>query len=297
MSPFIRTGVFLAVLAIEAMSGMARAQPWPQGKGQGYVNLSFTYLRYTEIIDRFKPKTLWQNHAIKRAVSDHTLNGYIEYGVTDRLTAIGNIPYKFLKTGDHLRPAPDDRYPGDTVAAGSRNGTSNIDIGGRYLLSEGALLWSVQLITGLNSAFYDHPTGLRSGYDTWYVTPRIQTGKGWGKTYFSASLGYRHKSNGYASDLISDNEFGYKWQRSGEKKTWFIFTMGAEIPVTTGNYDDRNSVHTGLYRDEEGFVDPGLKINHYFNEHLALNLSSVGALWTWHGGNSLTYTAGVAYEW
>ncbi len=270
---------------------------WPQGKGHAYTNISFTYLRYHEVIDRATLSDGFEHHSIERTVSDHTLNAYVEYGISERFTAKAALPFKLLRTGSELHEARDDRYTGDTVEAGSLNALGNIRLGGSYLLHQGDWNWSAELIGGMRSASYQHPTGLRSGYDAWYVTPRISAGKGWGKWYLSASLGYRYKTNGYTDDLVSNNELGYKWKRGEGKDTWFIFTMGALIPVNEGSYDDRNSVHTGLYRDEEGFVDPGLKINHYLNEHWAINLSSIGAIWARHGGNELTYTGGVSYEW
>ncbi len=270
---------------------------WPQGEGGGYFNLSFTYLKYHELISDVDLENGFQHHGLKRAVSDHTLNAYMEYGVSDRFTALADVPYKFLSTGNELMKAPHDPYPEDTVEAGRLQALGNVRLGGRYLLSRGDFLWSAQLMLGMKSASYHNATGLRSGYDAWYATPRIQVGKGWGKTYFKASLGYRYKTNGYANDLISDNEFGYKWQRGAEKATWFIFTMGAQIPLSAGKYSDRNSIHTGTYRNGEGFVDPGLKINHDISKGLTLNIAAIGAIWARYGGNNMTYTAGLAYDW
>lgn len=271
---------------------------WPQGKGNGYFNLSFTYLKYNEVINgSLLASNGFDKLPLKRSVSDHTLNGYLEYGISNRLTAIANVPIKLLKTGNEVRSLNNDPFPEDTLTSGSLNTLGNINIGARYLIARGELLWSVKVNSGIRSADYQHNTGLRSGYDAWYVTPSVQTGKSWGKTYFSASLGYRFKSNGYAHDLVTDNEFGYQWQRKSGLPTWFIVTAGAVLPITNGSHDDQNSKQTGLYRDEEGFVDPGLKINHYLTKRLSVNISSIGALWAWHGGNQLTYTAGVSYEW
>lgn len=276
----------------------ATAGVWPQGEGNGYFNLSFTYLRYHEVING----SLFQENGfnitkLNRTVQDHTLNGYLEYGLSDRLTVIANVPYKIQRTEDALESTPTSRFAVDTLPAGSLNALGNVRLGGRYLLHKGKGLWAVQLVGGFNTATFEQANGLRTGYDAWYVTPRIQWGKSWGKTYVSTSLGYRYKSNGYAHDLISDNEFGYCWTRSSGKPTWFILTFGANLAVTNGVYDDQTARQTGLYQDEEGFVDPGLKINHYFTEHLALNVSAIGAIWAWKGGNQLTYTAGVAYDW
>lgn len=279
-------------------AGVAEAGVWPQEKGKGYMALSFTYLRYHEVING----SLFDNNGFEklelhRTVSDHTLNGYFEYGITNRLTAIGNVPFKLLKTSEELRSTKEDLSPSDTIAAGSFNTLGNVDLGARYLIHEGDFLWSIQLMSGLKTASYRHESGLRSGYAAWYLTPQVQFGRSWGQTYFSSSLGYRYKTNGYADDLVTDHEIGYQWARPSGHPTWFIFTFGAELPLTEGNFDDQNSSQTGLYRDEEGFVDPGIKINHYFSDHWAVNLSSIGAIWARHGGNELTFTAGVSYDW
>lgn len=270
---------------------------WAQGKGNAYTAFSFTYLRYHEVIDGANFRNGFEHHSIERYVSDHTLTTYIEYGLSDRFTAVLDLPFKIQRTGDELLEAPDDRYTADTVASGRLNAFGNLRSGFTYALSSGTYHWALELMAGMRTASYRAPSGLRSGYDAWFATPRLSVGRGWEDLYFSASLGYRYKTNGYADDLVSRNEVGYKWQRGEHQRTWFIFTMGALIPVTKGGYDDGNSVHTGLYRDREGYVDPGLKINHYLSEHWAINLSSIGAIWARHGGNELTYTGGVSYEW
>ncbi|MFB6258561.1 MAG: hypothetical protein ABEH38_07695 [Flavobacteriales bacterium] len=284
----------LSLLLFVPIGSMAQ---WPAGKGNGYANLSFTYLRYHEVIDRASFQNGFEHHPIERYVSDHTLNAYLRVGVSDQFTVVTSVPFKFLATGDKLLEAPDDRYSSDTVEAGNLNTLGNLRIGGSYSLHSGTYNWSVKLMMGLKTASYQHATGLRSGYDAYYASPRILVGRGWEKWYFSASVGYRYKTNGYSDELVSSNEFGYKWDRGKGKKTWFTFTMGALVPVTKGRHEDRNSVHTGLYRDREGFVDPGLKIDHYLSKHWALTLSSIGAVWARHGGNELTYTGGISYEW
>ncbi len=279
-------------------SMFVKAGVWPQEKGNGYMALSFTYLRYHEVINgSLFDKDGFDKLKLHRTVNDHTLNGYFEYGITNRLTAIGNVPFKLLGTSEELQKTEPDLAPTDTIAAGSFNTLGNIDVGAKYLIHQGSFLWSIELMVGLKTASYRHSAGLRSGYDAWYLTPKIQFGKSWGKTYFSSSLSYRYKTNGYADDLVIDNEIGYQWVRPSGSPTWFIFTMGGELPLTEGTFDDRNSLQTGLYRDEEGFVDPGIKINHYLSEHWAVNVSSIGAIWARHGGNELTYTGGVSYEW
>jgi hypothetical protein len=77
------------------------------------------------------------------------------------------------RTEDALESTPTSRFAGDTLPAGSLNALGNVRLGGRYLLHRGEGLWSVQLIGGFNTSTFRQNTGLRTGYDAWYVTPRI----------------------------------------------------------------------------------------------------------------------------
>ncbi|MFB6258598.1 MAG: hypothetical protein ABEH38_07880 [Flavobacteriales bacterium] len=289
-----KKGFFLLLAFLFALPAFST---WPQGAGKGYFNISFTYLRYHELIDGADLQNGFQHHALQRTVSDHTLNAYFEYGLTERLTLMGDIPYKIMRTGAELHETKAYPYPGDTVQAGRLNAMGNVVLGGRYLLSKGDLLWSAQLMVGMKSAQYQEASGLRSGYDAWYATPRLRLAKGWGGTYLEASFGYRYKTNGYTNDLISDNEFGIRIPRSKDRETWIIIPFGAELPLGQGGYDDGRSVHTGTYRNGEGFVDVGLKVNHELYKGLTLNLATLGALWARHGGNEMTLTAGISYDW
>lgn len=289
-----KKSLFLFLACVLSLNGLST---WPQGEGKGYFNLSFTYLQYHELIDGADLQSGFQHHGLQRTVSDHTLNAYFQYGVTDRLTLVGNIPYKVMRTGKELRDTEAYPYPGDTIESGRLNALGNIALGGRYLLARNDLLWSAQLVLGMKSAQYQERTGLRSGYDAWFATPRLQLAKSWGGTYFRSSLGFRYKTNAYANDMITDNEFGIRIPRAKDRETWVIIPFGAELPLERGGYDDGESVHTGTYRDREGFVDIGLKVNHELYQGLTLNFSALGALWARHGGNEMTLTAGLAYDW
>ena len=46
-----------------------------------------------------------------------------------------------------------------------------------------------------------------------------------------------------------------------------------------------------------GWISSGIKIGHYFNPKLALNLSVYGAFWSIYGGHAPTISAGLSYEW
>lgn len=269
------------------------AGAWTQKKGHGYEQLSFTYLRYNSLLNGADGTSL-----LKREVTDLTLQNYLEYGLTDKLTLITVVPFKLLETGEEIRniDPEEDLYPNDTIAAGNLNGLSNVTIAFKYALKTGSSVLSAQLKAGTGNSEYDHATGLRTGYDCWQIAPSLLYGKGWNKSYLSSELGFQYKTNDYADNLIANIEVGTKVEWFGAK-TWFIFVFDALIPVNAGGFDDRNAVHTGMFQDGEGFVSPGIKINQYLSEHFIVNFATYGAVWADHGGASPTLNFGLAYEW
>jgi hypothetical protein len=269
------------------------AGAWTQEKGKGFEQLSFTYLRYSGLINGSDPSS-----KLKREVTDFTLQNYLEYGLTDRLTLISVVPFKLLETGQEVLniDPEDDLYPGDTLEAGSLNGFSNVTLAMKYALKKGRVVWSAQLRVGTGNSRYDHATGLRTAYNSWLFTPSLLFGKGWNKSYLSTEAGFQYKTNNYAHNFIANVELGKRidWKKT---KTWLAFVFDALIPVTTGSFDDGNSIHTGMFQNGEGYVSPGIKVSHYMTQHFIFNFATYGAVWADHGGASPTLNFGLAYEW
>ncbi|MCF8233251.1 MAG: hypothetical protein K9G67_04805 [Bacteroidales bacterium] len=266
--------------------------PWIEGKGSGYFQLSYTYLKYDRLLNG------WNNPVsdLKREVSDFTLQAYFEYGLTDRMQLNVVLPYKFLRTGDALLKAPDDLYPADTVAAGTLNHFSNLSAGLKYLLLDKNLKVAAKFMVAANTSEYDSLTGLRSGYDAWYFAPSFSIGRGYPRSYYFAEMGFRFKTNNYSNDLLFAGEYGYRWGLFGDAETWTIIALEAVIPSGKGGYNDDRSGHTGLYMNEEGYISPGFKLNQQLGYGLYLNLAVYGAIWADHHGAAPTYNAGLAYK-
>ena len=76
------------------VSSIAFSQsPWTQKKGKFYTQFSYSTISDYDTIFGDPEKTT------ERKVTDNTAQFYVEYGITDNLSLIVNVPYKMIKTG------------------------------------------------------------------------------------------------------------------------------------------------------------------------------------------------------
>jgi hypothetical protein len=289
----VNTKLFKFILPMMLFPCIAFAGAWTQEKGGGFQQVSFTYLKYKGLLNGDD-----DGSSLKREITDFTLQYYLEYGLHDKLTLLTVLPYKLLSAADKIEniDPEDDLFPNDTTEGGSLNALSNLTFALKYQLYKKNAVLSAQLRLGTATGEYDDPTGLRTGYDSWLITPSLLWGKGYENTYISSEAGFQYKTNDYAHNVLANVELGLKMQWK-KTHTWLVVVIDALVPVTEGNYDDQNSVHTGMFQDSEGFVSPGVKINHYLNPNWIVNFGTYGAFWADHGGNSPTLNFGLAYEW
>lgn len=279
-------GTLLVTLPIVTLAGA-----WNQGKGKGYSQFSFTYLKYDHLLNGNSPHI-----DLKRSIGDYTFQGYLEYGLTNSGDLIAILPYKWVTSGEDLLEPENDPFAEDTLESGSLHGLANITLGWKQRIHQGKYVWSGQLFVSNPGTQYDEATGLRIGYDAWTVTPWLLVGRGFGKVYGSAGLGYQWRNNNYAHNLVGELEIGTSLEREGGK-TWFIFRTDIKMPITDGTFDEGNSVQTGLFRDNSSYMSPGLKINHYFGTQWSVNVGGYGAFWSELEGGAATWNFGISYQW
>ena len=275
------------VFCITLTTSYAFAGAWVRKKNSGYTQLSFTFLRYHRLINGNRLIDL------KRTISDHTLQFYSEYGITDKLTFIDILPYKFLKSHSDIRTALDNHPFRDTLLPGTFNGFSNITAGLKYALVQKSYVMSAQILFGAPSVQFNRSTGLRTGYSAFLITPSVLIGKGSEKQYFSSELGFQFRTNNYAQNFIGSIEYGYKLFQ----KICIIGVIDAMAPVTKGSYNDGAAEQTGLYVDNQVFIAFGGKVNYSVTKHISLNFSGFGSIYTEKGGAFPSLTAGLSYEW
>lgn len=268
---------------------LVSAGAWNKKKGSGYAQISYTFLTYNRLLQGSdKP------FGLKHTIFDQTIQFYEEYGISDRFNLIINIPYKLVSSGSGIRDVENDPYVQDTLQSGSMNGFSNLSFGTRMTILEKKFVLAAKVMV-MNEMFQYQPnTGLRIGYEAWFVTPSLLAGRGWDRRFIQGEAGIQLNSGEYAYNFIGNFEYGYKL---GNKKSILMFRLDAKVPITKGTYDEGTSVQTGLFRDNSSYISPGIKFSRLFRENWYLNLAAYGAFFSENEGANATLNAGIAYEW
>jgi hypothetical protein len=241
--------------------------------GQSAWNLEakswYTQLNYTRIgpySDLFINGN--ETKKIPREIEDHTIQFYGEYGLNDKTTLSLSIPVKIIKTGSQTTQAD----PG--IVAGNVTSLGNIGIGiKRNLFSKGVVI-SAGLAIEANTGSYDDPSGIRTGYDAWTITPAVFFGKGFNKFFVQGNVSTGYRTNNYSHFFRGGAEVGYKFI----SRLWTIFYLDYKASFNNGTIRlPDNNLTTSLYVDNQEYTGYGLKAIYQLTKQLGLTLGLGGA--------------------
>ena len=258
----MRLFYFLLICCISS-SGLSAQQAWTRAKGSYYVQVGASYLQANSLLNGTEDLV-----ALNRDVTDITLQGYAEYGLSSKLMLSAQLPLKLLSV--------DNTVGQPNLKDGSLTALSNIQAALTYNFYK-KNGWVVSGKTGfsLPTAKFDEATGLRSGFDAFSFTPSLMAGIGRNKFFSSAELAFVLRSNNYSNRVGATWQIGAFW---GKKKQ-FIPILGVELMRSgESDFDDSTSESTGLYLNEQSYLSPNLKIGYKPNPNITLWLSAGGGL-------------------
>ena len=160
------------------------SQAWIKPKGSGYSQVGYSSISSSKIygVDN-------TDEQLVRVVTDQTVQGYLEYGLGNKLMITTSIPFKMLETGN------------DALGC--------VSLMGLYGISQNTN-WKSSLGLGFDSktATFDSEIGLRTGVDAWSGLMSFNLGRGWNKFFFQATGAMKFRSNNYSSQVIASTQFG-----------------------------------------------------------------------------------------
>jgi len=276
-------GILLVFFTQQVLAG----GPWTQEKGRGYAQVSFSVIpAYNSLFGR-EGETIDLN----REVTDQTLLGYGEYGLTPGLTIIGELPLKFVSTADEVLQGSD--FPNNVLESGSLSGLGNISFALKYALVRKRLLFSGQVKIDAPTATSEASTGLRTGTDAWGVAPILILGGSQGELYAFVESGVRFRSNHYSQEFLLGGEVGV----SLLSRFWLIGVLDVRQSIDDGTHDNENSEQTGLYPDNQEYFAFGLKVIAEISPRFGINFSGFGAASGNLVAESPAVTLGVYLRW
>jgi hypothetical protein len=186
------------------------AGAWTQRKNGYYLRIYSTYLFATEEFsyqgenqDLFEEQLAYKDSYFK----DIGLIIYSEYGLTNSLTFIGELPFKSLSTKRTVASF----YGGDEIATTS--GFADLGLFGKLAILENPLALSIQAGARIPLGYSREPqnNGPRLGTADMIYEGHILFGSSFYPLpmYFSGSVGYRYRTGDLNDEVIFTGELGY----------------------------------------------------------------------------------------
>lgn len=260
--------------------------PWTQPAKKGYSQVSFTGIfAYDKLFEDGDAGA-----QLHRDITDITMLGYFEYGLTDRLTLIGYIPYKAVKSADEINPS--GAFP-DTLEAGSLRGFGNLALAAKLNFNRRGMVVSTQLRIDAKTVNEGFNTGLRTGYSAWAFTPSLIVGKGWDKWYAFSELGVRLRTNDYSNDFTINMEAGYLLFG----RLWIAGVVDILQTISGDTLLADGSEQTGLYANGQEFFAYGIKLLYEISPKWGVNASSFSASSGHLVPKTAPFTFGLYHKW
>ena len=242
--------IFALIITFFSQQLTFAQQAWTSPKGKFYSQLGYTSLVYdgsNKAYDEIIP--------LNRKITHNALQGYIQYGITDKLMVTGIVPLTFTSSKLTSGTQPTG------LSDGSLNGLGNIQTALTYRFYEkNGIVFSGKLNAILPTAQKDVATGLRTGDDTFGISPSLLAGYGHSKFFTSLEIGGVLRNNNY-----SNQTFGYfQIGKFMGKKQKFLMILHSALRFSNknGTYDDGNTKYTATYFNDLRYIAYGLKLGY-----------------------------------
>ncbi|SIS87761.1 Putative MetA-pathway of phenol degradation [Zobellia uliginosa] len=219
---------------------------WTKAKNEAYVQLSFYNIAgYSGIYGN-------PDYRTERKITDNTLQLFGEYGISDKTTVLLSLPVKMIKAGDVVSSTAGVPITSD----GSETTLGNLVLGVKHQLYNNKWAISGQLNVEANTGSYFEASGLRSGYDTYTLSPKLNIGRGYANFFVQASTGVDIRFNDYSSSYRAGAEVGVK----PIKRLWLIGFLDFSTSFENGDVvlPEANRA-TGFYLNDQEYLAYGIK--------------------------------------
>ena len=248
------------------ISTPVQAGGWTQPRGHGFYKLSEQLVRATSFYE------LNGNQLAIPTLSTYTTSVYGEYGLTDRLTLIGYMPFVQRITLNKQVGSVNNFvfFPGD-----AKTGIADSDVGLRIgLLSAGGTVLSTQIMFGLPLGDDRQINGLYTGDGEFNQSISLQVGQSLYPlpAYLTGEVGINHRLKGFSE------EFRYAFEAGGtigNRLTIALHLRGVES-LKNGN-NALTGGTGGLAGNNIRFLSYGPEISYLVKPKVGISFGVLGA--------------------
>jgi hypothetical protein len=205
MKNLIYRTIFLIVLL--PVQHQLLAGGWPQPQGHGFFKFDFSFIRAREFFGM--DGNTYNINGARTLLGYYTTSLYGEYGITDKLTVVGYVPFFVRNTVNEGI----GEITGDVLQRGlENNSVGDIDLGLRYgLFAKNGWSVTTALLLGLPTGDWQNADLLFTGDGEFNQQLRLEVGYGANRWYATGYVGFNNRTKDFSDEFRFEAEFGYKF--------------------------------------------------------------------------------------
>ena len=261
--------------------------PWTPGKKHGFLQIQTTFPAGPYIQLYISDG---DNLELNRGVTDISIQAFMEYGISEKLSLVTALPYKIVSTNNDINP--NSEFP--LLPEGSLSGLGNYELALKYKFLDKTFVSAFSVKAEFNTGSRELEEGLATGYDATGYALYWHIGRSFGSKFYSFfESGYTLRTNNFSDDYRLLLEAGYQ----PANKLWLAMVFDLRQSLRNGNYDDVNLQQTGLYTNNQEFFAFGIKSSYELKNNFGFSASTYGAFSGNYVAYSATFNLGVFMKW
>lgn len=231
------------------------SQAWTKEKGKSFLKLDFTSLTGNQLFNDKSEVVDFQEYSF------NTVSFYGEYGITNKLTAVGYIPLLQSNSLKESALGPE----------ASNAGFGDVDLGFRYAISKEKFPLTLTVMLGIPSGNNTDENQLYTGDGEFNQMVKLASGVGKGNWWLQGGVGFNNRTENFSDEIRFDAEFGYKLFQN---KLMAMLKFGGVSPLDNGNAP---LTTTGLFSNNVAYFAPAIELMYYIKPKFGLALRGAGA--------------------
>lgn len=231
------------------------SQAWTKEKGKSFLKLDFMTITGNQLFNDKSEIVDFQDYSF------NTVSFYGEYGITNKLTAVGYIPILQSNSLKESALGPE----------ASNAGFGDVDLGFRYAISQEKFPLTVTVMLGIPSGDNKDVNELYTGDGEFNQIVKLASGLGKGNWWLQGGVGFNNRSKDFSDEIRFDAEFGYKFFQN---KLMAMLKFGGVSPLDNGS---AALTRTGLFSNNVAYFSPAIELMYYIKPTFGLALRGAGA--------------------
>ena len=285
-----RSKLIVILLVFGSSFSTIAQQAWTQKKGEGYFQIGSSYLSYAYLhLGNLNISKL------PRPVTEVIISSYNEFGITNKLTGIVNVPLHFVATGDFDTTT----FSNLEFDKGNLNAFGNINTSLLYnLYAKNGNVLSTRLTASFNTSSRQENTGLSTGYDAFILEGSLLAGRGTSRYFTSGEISTVISPYNFLSRIQINAQIGKRFLKS--EKLILIFSLATNTYLN--DIAESNTLpaiqakdYTGLYNVKQAYYAINLKAGYEFSQSWSMWGSMAGGEAT-NIGAGINYSLAIGYK-